>query len=89
MQKFTQVNFIYSYKEEFMLYKKTGTIHNPQYIPIKGKENILREVSRAIAEINMSEIKAEEKIEPYELVHTVLDEMLVILAERVWNNLPE
>lgn len=70
-----------------MLFKKTGTIHNPQYIPIKGKENILREVARAIALINMSEIKAEEKIEPEELVSAVLDEMFAILAERLWNNL--
>lgn len=72
-----------------MLYKKTGTIHNPKYIPIKGKENILREVARAIAEINMSEIKAEEKVEPNELVGAVLDEMFAILAKRIWNNLPE
>lgn len=69
--KFTQVNFIYSYKEEFMLYKKTGTNDNPHFMPIKGKKNILRETTRAIAEYNMSEISAEDMIMPKEIIEGV------------------
>jgi hypothetical protein len=73
-----------------MIYKKyTIAEDKVRYIPLKSKKVLLPEVARAIAEINMSEIKAEEKIGPDELVHAVLDEMFTILAEKLWNNLPE
>lgn len=73
-----------------MLYKKIRIIDDKiEFRPLKSKRVLLPEIARAIAEINMSEIKAEEKIEPDELVNAVLDEMFAILAKRIWNNLPE
>lgn len=73
-----------------MLYKKIVKVDDKiEYRPLKSKRVLLPEVARAIAEINMSEINDDEKIEPDELVSAVLNEMFVILAEKLWKNLPK
>lgn len=73
-----------------MLYKKIIRVDDRiEYRPLKSKRVLLPEVAKAIAEINMSEIQDEDKIEPDELVHAVLDEMFKILLNKIWGNLPK
>ena len=66
-----------------MLYKRTGTKDNPHFMPIKGKENILRETTRAIAEYNMSEISAEDMIMPREIIEGVTLGLMRELLDKV------